>query len=203
MKYEWLNRENNSEIIVFFNGWGMDENIVSHLDFDGYDVLMFYDYNSLETDFDFSLLNKYSKRYLTAWSMGVMTATLFDIDYASKTAINGTLKPIDDNFGIPKRIYNLTVKNFSESGAEKFIKNMFSRTTVLPKINRDFENIKTELSALLNYEAKQDFTYDRIILSSNDMIIPTKNQSAFWGIEPNMEGGHAPFLCFKKWSELL
>ena len=79
MKYEWLNRENNSEIIVFFNGWGMDENIVSHLDFDGYDVLMFYDYNSLETDFDFSLLNKYSKRYLTAWSMGVMIATLLSL----------------------------------------------------------------------------------------------------------------------------
>ena len=44
MEYKWLNRKNNSKLIVFFNGWGMDENIVAHLEFDEYDVLMFYDY---------------------------------------------------------------------------------------------------------------------------------------------------------------
>lgn len=203
MEYKWLNKKNNSKLIVFYNGWGMDENIVTHLEFDEYDVLMFYDYNSLKTDFDFSILEKYTDKYLIAWSMGVMIATLFDINYKSKTAINGTLNPIDDNFGIPTRIYNLTIKNFSSESAEKFVNNMFLKSTILPKINRKFENIKSELQALLNYQANQNFKYDRVIISSDDKIIPTKNQIAFWRMSPNIESGHSPFYSFKKWSELL
>ena len=56
----------------------MDEIVVRHLDFSDYDVVMFYDYNNLETDFDFSLLKEYRNKSLIAWSMGVMVATLFD-----------------------------------------------------------------------------------------------------------------------------
>jgi biotin synthesis protein BioG len=203
MEYKWLNRKNNQKIILFFNGWGMDECVINHLDTEDYDVLMFYDYNSLETDFDFENIYSYPKKYLVAWSMGVMTATLFDIDYVSKTAINGTLKPIDDKYGIPKRIYDLTLRGFSLEGAEKFIKNMFKENCKLPQPNREFENQKAELEALTHYEANMNFKYDRIILSSDDRIIPTKNQAAFWEIKPNTDGGHSPFNHFKKWSELL
>jgi biotin synthesis protein BioG len=107
MKYKWLNNQKQKELIIFFNGWGMDESVVSHLQPDNFDVLMFYDYNSLNTDFDFNMLNKYCSKNLVAWSMGVMIGTLFNIDYEIKTAINGTLNPIDDKYGIPKKIYNL------------------------------------------------------------------------------------------------
>ena len=203
MKYKWLNKENNQKLIIFFNGWGMDESVVKHLMTEDYDILMFYDYNTLEIDFDFKTLNVYQEKYLVAWSMGVMTATLFDIGYVSKTAVNGTLKPIDDEYGIPKRIYNLTLRGFSPKGAERFIKNMFKENCDLPVINREFENQKSELEALTHYKANEKFGYDRIILSTEDKIIPTKNQAAFWGIEPNTKGGHAPFNNYKKWSELL
>ena len=203
MKYKWLNQGNNKKLIIFFNGWGMDECVVSHLETEDYDVLMFYDYNSLETDFDFENIFPYTQKYLVAWSMGVMTASLFNINYVSKTAINGTLKPIDDMFGIPKRIYDLTLKGFSPKGAEKFIQSMYHENCKYTYPKREFENQKSELEALTHYEANEDFKYDRVILSSYDKIIPTKNQTAFWGIEPNIESGHAPFNHFKKWSELL
>ena len=205
MKYKWLSRKNNQKLIVFFNGWGMDEFVVNHLQAEEYDVLMFYDYNSLTIDFDLKTLGRYSEKYLVAWSMGVMIATLFNIDYVSKTAINGTLKPIDDNYGIPKRIYNLTLRGFSPKGAEKFIKNMFDneKEASLLQIYRDFDGQKSELDALTHYQAKEDFKYDRVIISSEDKIIPTKNQTAFWGVEPNIKSGHAPFYHFKTWSELL
>lgn len=203
MKYKWLNKKDNQKLIIFFNGWGMDECIINHLQAEDYDVLMFYDYNTPETDFDFSNLNLYPKKYLIAWSMGVMMATLFDIDYVSKTAINGTLKPIDNKYGIPRRIYDLTLTAFSLEGAKIFIKNMYKENGNLPEPQREFENQKSELEALTHYEAKQDFKYDRIIISTKDSIIPTKNQAAFWGIEPNTESGHAPFNLFNKWSELL
>ena len=183
MKYKWLSRKNNQKLIIFFNGWGMDEFVVNHLQAEEYDVLMFYDYNSLTIDFDLKTLGRYSEKYLVAWSMGVMIATLFNIDYVSKTAINGTLKPIDDNYGIPKRIYNLTLRGFSPKGAEKFIKNMFDneKEASLLQIYRDFDGQKSELDALTHYQAKEDFKYDRVIISSEDKIIPTKNQTAFWG----------------------
>lgn len=203
MKYKWLNNDKNQKIIVFFNGWGMDESVVKHLDAEDYDVLMFFDYNDLKTEFNFSLLSTYAQKYLIAWSMGVMTATYFDIDYNKKITINGTLKPIDDNYGIPKRIYDLTLKGFSPKGLEKFVKSMFDTEIPIIQINRKYENQKSELEALVHYQAKQDFRYDKIMISSNDKIIPTKNQVAFWGIQPNIKGGHAPFNSFKKWSEFL
>ena len=204
MKYKWLNLKKNREVIIFFNGWGMDESVMKHLNYGSYDVLMFYDYNTLDTDFDFKSLEKYEKKYLIAWSMGVMTASLFDINYDRKIAINGTLKPIENNYGIPERIYDLTIRGFNEKGRERFIKSMFgAECTTLPDIKRELENQKSELSALKNYSGNQNFKYDKVILSSNDKIIPTKNQSAFWNIEPNLEGGHSPFLLFKSWEELL
>lgn len=204
MKYKWLNKEvNNSKLILFFNGWGMDENVVKHLDCEDYDVLMFYDYNTLDTDFDWNLLNIYSERNLIAWSMGVMIATLFpQIDAKNKTAINGTLKPIDKNYGINPKVYDLTVYSFSDLVRMKFIQGMFDLDVKLA-VSRDLENQREELIALKNYTANEDFKYSRVIISSKDMIIPTKHQVAYWGIEPNVEAGHCPFMNFAKWSELL
>ena len=203
MKYKWLNKKENKEIIVFFNGWGMDENIILHLNQEMYDILMFYDYNSLYTNFDFSYISKYEKKYLVAWSMGVMVASFFNINYDKKIAINGTLKPIDDNYGIPKKIYNLTIKKFSQTTLRKFIENMFKEKSPLPFINRSYEEQKSELFNLTKYNPNMNFKYDKVIISSEDKVIPTKNQCAFWEMEPNIIAGHAPFNHFKNWSELL
>ena len=203
MKYKWLNLKQNRDIIIFFNGWGMDKSVVKHLDSGHYDVLMFYDYNTLNTEFDFNLLKNYEKRYLIAWSMGVMTATLFDIVYDKAVAVNGTLKPIDNNFGIPERIYDLTIKGFNEKGRERFMKTMFVTDSSIPNVERDLENQKSELIALKQYSANMDFKYNKIVISSDDKIIPSKNQCAFWKTEPNLKSGHCPFLMFSNWEELL
>ena len=74
MKHKWLNKKNNQKLILFFNGWGMDECVVKHLEPEDYDVLMFYNYNTLETDFDFESLNIYPEKNIIAWSMGVMVS---------------------------------------------------------------------------------------------------------------------------------
>lgn len=37
---------------------------MKHLNYGNYDVLMFYDYNTLDTDFDFKSLEKYEKNTL-------------------------------------------------------------------------------------------------------------------------------------------
>ena len=123
MQYKWLNKQNNKKLIVFFNGWGMDEKAVEHLECNNYDILTFYDYRNFEIEtFDFS---KYEKKYLIAWSMGVYVCNYFyDLfkNFDKFIAINGTQKPIDDEFGIPKIIYNLTVENFNDLSCAKFFK---------------------------------------------------------------------------------
>ena len=196
MKYKWLNKQNNKKLIVFFNGLGMDETVITHLDSEDYDVVMFYDYNNLETDF---ILDDYSEKHLIAWSMGVMVGTKFDFGYKSATAINGTLTPIDVKFGINPKIYDFTIACFNP---EKFIQNMFDKPVCI-KVSRELESQKSELSAIKNYSANKDFNYTRILISNNDKIIPTKSQCAFWNMEPNLNSGHCPFSLFKKWSELL
>ena len=207
MKYKWLNKENNSEVIIFFNGWGMEENVVEHLAYDGHDVLMFFDYNNLETDFDFSTLSEYKKRSMVAWSMGVMISTIFAEkigDVLHSTAINGTLKPIDKNFGIKPKVYDLTIKLFSKESRDKFVQNMFN-TNILSSltVKRTLENQKSELIAIKDYKANENFKFDRILISSDDLIIPTLNQVNYWKIEPNIQGGHCVFPLFKSWGELL
>lgn len=203
MKYKWLHNNKQKNLIIFFNGWGMDEGAVSHLAPEDYDVLMFYDYNNLVTDFDFSILENYENIYLIAWSMGVMIATLFDINYKKKIAINGTLEPINDNYGIPTKIYDLTIRGFNLVSAKKFQEKMFD---IVPKNftnTRKLEELRNELIALKSYSANKEFKYDKILLSRNDKIIPTKKQITYWHVEPNCDGGHCLFFNFSKWSELL
>ena len=207
MKYKWLNNTKNKKIIIFFNGWGMDENVINHLDCEDYDVLMFYDYNTLDTDFDFSLLNIYLEKNIIAWSMGVMVGGNYLIEqnlspYLQTVAINGTLKPIDAEYGIHPKIYDLTIKGFNEKGREKFINSMFDKKQDI-LCSREIENQKNELIALKNYRCNNDFRYNKILISDNDKIIPTKSQVAFWNQKPNLKGGHCPFFSFTKWSELL
>ena len=155
MEYKWLNKKNNKKLIVFFNGWGMDENVVKHLKPEDYDVIMFYDYNNL--DMDLSLLEEYEQKHLVSWSMGVMTATLFNIKYNTSTAINGTLKPIDDKFGIPVKIYDLTLNNFNQNSSQKFIQNMFEKEL------QAFVGIKcTVADSSVNYK-KRDIPFFALI----------------------------------------
>ena len=204
MKYKWLNRKKNSNLIIFFNGWGLDDSVVRHLEFDSYDVIMFYDYNTLTTSFAIDDLNIYKTKSLIAWSMGVMVATNFNLDYNSTTAINGTLRPIDAQFGIHPKIYNLTIKGFDEEGRGKVIQNMF-----VPQIDsiliteRELKEQKSELEAIKKYSSNENFKYSKILISDEDKIIPTKSQCNYWGCKPNIHGGHCIFNKFKKWSELL
>lgn len=202
MKYKWLNKTDSNKLIIFFNGWGMDEKIVSHLDCEDYDVIVFYDYNNLDIDIDFS---NYAEKYIIAWSMGVMTAILFDFgEITSSTAICGTPFAIDDNYGIPERIYNLTIRGFSETSSQKFMERMFIEKPEIETFsNRTFDSKLSELKQMLNYKPNESFQYTKAIVADSDKIIPTKNQLNYWQTPVIINSGHCPFMLYSKWSELL
>jgi len=214
MKYKFFN-ENNKKLIIFFNGWGMDEIIISHLDRENFDLLVFYDYRDLELDTSVFDLEKYFEKHIIAWSMGVMVSTLFDFENInSRTAINGTIKAIDDNYGIPLKIYDLTIKGFSEFSIRKFMKRMFDEKPPIDNSsNRDLDSQKEELIKLMevnqevnqgiNDVASKERKFDRVLVSDTDNIIPTKNQLNYWHNPEIIKGGHCPFFKYKSWKELL
>ena len=201
MNFNWLNKKENTNLIIFFNGWGMDDSVVRHLNPENYDVLTICDYNELSPLPDIS---EYKEIHVIAWSMGVMIATLYNCSQKSATAINGTLFPINAEYGINPRIYKLMEMNFNELSAKKFITNMFDEIPgnfVFPK--RSINNQKSELSALRKYKSNENYHYTRIIVSNNDKIIPSKSQINYWKTPEIINSGHCPFFEYTKWEELL
>ncbi len=212
MQHFWLNNKpQNKNLILFFNGWAMNETPVKHLDCSDYDVLVVYDYRNLDFDFTQFDFSKYEKQYLICWSMGVYCANLFKKtlkNFDKKIAINGTQKIIDDNFGIPSKIYKITTKFLNEDSKDKFIKNMFDNGKINPNITitRNLNELKEELIAIQNIKLTDELNFDLAIISKNDRIIPTKNQLNFWqnkALIKEINSTHCPFEIYNSWQDLL
>ena len=101
-------------MLLFFAGWGSDENLFAGPVQEECDCLLCFDYKDL--DFDYSLLEGYREIRVMAWSMGVWVAcqTLAgkEYPYGMRLAVNGTPCPIHDTKGIPEAIFQGTLENF-------------------------------------------------------------------------------------------
>lgn len=214
MQYLWLKKDNNKNLILYFNGWGMNETHINHLKSEDCDILEVFDYRNLDFDFSEFDFSKYDKKYLVCWSMGVFAANKFSDflnNFDRKIAINGTKKVIDDNFGIPKKIYNITAKLLNQDSLDKFIKNMFDNGNLNPNITitRELKELKEELIAIQKIELNENenINFDKAIISKNDRIIPTKNQINFWQADKAryelINSTHCPFEIYSNWSEII
>ncbi len=208
MQFTWINKQNNKNLIVFFNGWGMDEKIVSRLKCNDFDVLVFFDYENFEIpDFDFLI---YENKYLICWSMGVYVCNYFYEKFKSFNkfiAINGTQKPIDDNYGIPETAYNLTIDNFNELTCSKFMKKISSTVDLKEYCSRNIDELKNELIKLKELKVQKYLNFDKAIISIKDRIFPYKNQMNFWSAKKTkileISSSHYVFDLFENWSDLL
>jgi biotin synthesis protein BioG len=197
----------------------MDSNPLNHLEPLNYDVLTYYNYNNLDIeDLAINEIEKYSDIILIGWSMGVWTANYFSgflPEIKQAIAINGTLLPIDDNYGIPRTIFQATLDNFKPETREKFYKRMFSTNEDFNRFlkhqpERKFNDQKAELVALqshiqsVNSETKILFT--KAIIGKSDKIIPSKNQISFWQDRTSVsviDASHYPFYLWNSWEDLI
>ncbi len=73
MKTYIRRREKNEDLIVFYGGWGTDENVFAPLCTDDFDFILFYNYSA-----DEALVLPETKTYnsitLIGWSLGVWAA---------------------------------------------------------------------------------------------------------------------------------
>ena len=140
--------------------------------------------------------------------MGVMVSNLFSAQFDNfdkKIAINGTPKITDDKFGIPERIFSLTLKRFNETSCEKFAKNMFNGNCEI-KPKRPWQELKQELESLNLIETEQTICFDKAYISTEDKIVPSQNQLNYWLNKTSTEllrAPHYPFVLFKNWKEIL
>jgi biotin synthesis protein BioG len=219
MKCVWLNKQNNKNLIVFFAGWSFDEKPFIALDCGENDVLIVYDYNSLFIPKELKDLSSYENKTLIAWSMGVFVACkLKDLftDFDKKIAINGTTSPVNDTYGIPIRMFELTLKHAQKGLEGKFYQNLFTTEEEYNlyssyPVQRQIENRVSELEnlyTLIKNEKELDCIgfYDLAIVSDYDKIIPPQNQ-----IECHKKNstpvvtvpyGHFPYYHFSNWKEL-
>lgn len=215
MNQHWINKQNNSKCVLFFNGWGMDENAVFHLKMDDYDVLMCNDFSPLE---DVEVLVDYQELYLVAWSLGVWavanTPNIADLKFTKATAINGTLHPVDDNLGIPSAVFAGTLSGWNERNRDKFNMRVFGGRTQFAEATerlsaRTVENQKDELAYILQSveEGKQaDFRFDCAVIGNGDLIFTPQNQKNAWENATRlveMSLPHFPFSEFQSWQEIL
>ena len=216
MQFHWLNKQNNSKLIIFFAGWSFDENPFKFLACENFDVLIVYDYSTIDENIE--KFTSYKEINLIAWSMGVFVAYLLKDKlpkFNKKIAINGTPFPVNDEFGILVKPFLLTLRHARTGLEGKFYQNIFDTKEEFEKystmsVNRSIENRETELKSLYDKirsaEINYNKFYDKALISSRDKIIPTKNQINFWQNNAEiemLESGHFPYYNFKSWNEIL
>ncbi len=212
MQSHWLNKQNNDKLIIFFAGWSFDHKPFEFLDCKDYDVLILYDYGNESLP----QIPVYKQYFLIAWSMGVYTAYRLRNelpDFTKKIAVNGTTLPVDDNYGIPVKPFLLTLRHAKIGLEGKFYQNIFDSQAEFERymktpVERSIENREEELLKLYERiklsETDYENYYDIAVVSTNDKIIPPKNQLNFWGnTAQTFESGHFPYYNFKSWTEIL
>ncbi|TRX64266.1 DUF452 family protein [Carboxylicivirga sp. M1479] len=220
MKYSWLHKTNAEQLILYFNGWSCDEKPFQFLKSKKADVLMFYDYRSISLPEEvLSQLDKYSRVYVVAWSFGVWVAQMLMYPIKHKIyeaiAINGTLKPLDIECGIPLPIAMGTLAGLSEVNLEKFHKRMFCHRSQWERFNnrkpeRLIDDVKNELFLLYQHfkvQKLQTKFYNKAIIGSEDRIFSSENQMRYW--ERNntrilkLKQGHFCFYEFTTWQDII
>jgi biotin synthesis protein BioG len=218
MKSTWLHRHSRQALIVFCNGWGMDDRPFRHLEADRCDVLMLWDYRQMTPAPDIAVLDgQYAEIYLVGWSMGVWAGQrMFSPvreHFQAAIAVNGTLCPIHDRFGIPEATITGTLRNFSEVSRGKLYQRMCrdrqGRLVFQENLPaRSLDGQKEELQALMrtcDCRPAEESLYSHVMVADKDAVMPTANQLQFWqAADPRVVcGGHFPFHLWPSWDAFL
>lgn len=191
MKQHFIINNNQKHLLLFFAGWGMDENPFLHIPPTACDRMICYDYRSLT--FDAALLRDYTDIALIAWSMGVWAASQVmkqcpDLPVSQSIAVNGTLYPIHETKGITPSIFEATLEGLNAQTLQKFQRRMCGSAaeyelfqTTAPQ--RPLEELKEELAAIRQQclsLSPSDFVWQTAVIGQNDRIFLPDHQWLAW-----------------------
>lgn len=209
----FLNNSSKKSILLFFSGWSVDYKLFVKLNSEKYDIIFFYNYKNDEIDnTTLKLIKSYSKVYIVAWSMGVFMANFISEKYNLKidraVAINGSIRPVDNEYGIPEHIFEATLTNLNERNLIKFYKRMCSRNEIFEYFAEyvnvsNIEDYKLQLIFLRDLSktySKIRNIFDIAYISTLDAIFPPQNLIRFWGNDNNVKTMELPHFVFHKFN---
>lgn len=215
MKTYIRRREKNNQLLVVYGGWGSDENIYVPICDDDYDFILFYNY-SADEPLILPDMKTYRKVILIGFSLGVFAASYLSpksgIIPDVSIAVNGTPFPVDEKYGIRRKVFEGTLNNITEATIGKFYLRMFGDKKtfnavkdILPR--RTLKSLHDELRWLYNRIMEGDgtgFRWDYAVTSENDRVFPSESQKSYWssvtGIEQIMLP--LPHYFFHKWGKI-
>ena len=191
--------------IYFFNGWAMDQNLLSPLkNSTEYEIKVInFPYNIDKTSID-------KGDIFIAYSFGVYYLNKFlsenqDLVYEKAIAINGLPETIG-KFGINEKMFNMTLETLDKENLEKFLLNMdidesFGRSDkTLEEAKYELQYFKDNYKAIPNYI---NFYY----IGKNDRIIPANKVEKY--CQNNkiayelIACGHYPFSYFTDFKDII
>ncbi len=216
MKSCWQHRANREKLLVFCNGWGMDERPFLPLASRDLDVLHCYDFRQIDIDAVLPEIGAYRERVLLSWSMGVWGGQQIfgesSEQFDRTIAVNGTLCPVDDRFGIPRNLFAGTLEGWSQITRQKFYRRLcgngeIERRFLQHQPARSLADQRQELAYYLDAAdcgKREQSIYREVVVAEKDRIVPTANQLAFWGERATMlADSHFPFYRWHCWDDLL
>lgn len=224
MKADWLKKEGAEELVLFFDGWGMDGRIATFLieecsgNLPG-DFMVCYDYRSLQPLQGFPALTQgYDTITVVAWSFGVWAAQQAGLSRVRKAiAINGTINPVSDFEGIPPGVFHATLSSWSEENRRRFNRRMCGGGEVLDFFSsmapeRETAEQRSELASLGDYlkapgsSPDCSWHYGHAIIGGRDLVFPVRQQFKAWKGVPQTiisDMPHFPFFHFRDLREVL
>ncbi|HLN19588.1 MAG TPA: pimeloyl-ACP methyl esterase BioG family protein [Bacteroidales bacterium] len=216
MKTYIRRREKNTQLVVFYGGWGSDENTFVSLCNDEFDFIMFYNY-SADEPLILPEMKTYERIILIAWSLGVWAAEYMSLKTKIRPdltiAVNGTPLPADETYGIPLNIIEGTLNNITEENIGKFYLRMFgskksfeANAERMPR--RTLKSLHDELRWLYNRMMEQKepgFKWDYAVTSLDDRVYPSKNLELYWNSrnETKLITLPLPHYFFHKWNTFM
>lgn len=206
------NINNHENILLIFGGFASHFTHFQNFIPKNYDWILLSYYTHLDfVELERFLLPLQDKNlHLLGFSMGVWVANLFlnqtPLNFHSKTAINGTEYGIHETYGIHPKLFALTQKRFH---LESFKKSLFGSHYPPPKdfVFLEESTLKEELGFFLAHQKfiKSASKWDKILISTNDLVFPTQAQKSFWNLQgytQEIQEINAPHFAFFDWKIL-
>lgn len=183
-------------LILIFNGWGMDNSILNSITIpDDYEVKVIdFPYNVENLN-----LSIYKKIIYIGWSFGCyyLTKYILDNNIDSKyiVALNGHSQTIG-KFGILPKMFDFTLDTLTPGSLVKFYENMdIDENFQFPQ--KEFNDIKNELQIFKDNYAPLNNIFKYAFVGENDKIISTSKQLKYfntYGVDTTiLNCGHYPF----------
>ncbi len=212
MTVRLLHRAENGKLLLFFNGWSMDDTLFEGWENPGFNVMTVHDYTAPEALPD---LSPYTELHLAAWSLGVRIAAELlagaPYRFESAAAFNGTLRPVDPEYGIEPAVFSGTVANWGDERARARFYRRLAGTAEFRLPQRSPESQQAELAALEKHILSAPVpanVFKTARIGGRDRIIPAAAQRSFWSGEAvsiieESEAPHFPFRNIHSFEELI